>query len=128
MGSLSKRVERRERVGDVWAGRGPEGETVRREGEGEGDGLLLNCGDTGGDARPGECGRVGGCIFLLPNGLRAGLGEGGGLCLLMDARGEEGGDGRRIEALGEPGGLRRIIEARGEWGGDGCRAMGGGDL
>lgn len=50
VGSLSSRVERRERVGDDWDGRGPAGDKLRRDGEGEGDGLLLSCGERGGDA------------------------------------------------------------------------------
>lgn len=129
VGSLSKRVERRDRVGDPRPGRGPVGETVRCDGEGEGESLLLSWGETGGDARVGERGRAGDSIFFPPNGLRAGLcAAGGGLGLLMEARGEPGGERRRIEALGEPGGLLRIMEVRGERGGDGGRAMGGGDL
>lgn len=47
VGSLSSRVELRERVGD---GRCPAGDKLRRDGEGEGDGLLLSCGETGRDA------------------------------------------------------------------------------
>lgn len=50
VGSLSSRVERRDRVGDNGAGRGPAGDRLRRDGEGEGDGLLLSCGERGGDA------------------------------------------------------------------------------
>lgn len=50
VGSLSSRVERRERVGDDGAGWGPAGDKLRRDGEGEGDGLLLSCGERGGDA------------------------------------------------------------------------------
>lgn len=50
VGSLSSRVERRERVGDNGAGRGPAGDRLRRDGEGEGDGLLLSCGEREGDA------------------------------------------------------------------------------
>lgn len=38
--------------------------------------------------------------------------EGGGLCLLMDARGEEGGERCLIEALGEFGELLPIMDAR----------------
>lgn len=49
------------------------------------------------------------------------MGDGGGLRLLIEARGEEGGDCCLIDALGEGGGLRRIIEARGEGGGEGPR-------
>lgn len=47
VGSLSSRVERRERVGDDddGAGRGPAGDKLRRDGGGEGDGLLLSCGE-----------------------------------------------------------------------------------
>lgn len=46
----------------------------------------------------------------------------------MEARGEEGGDRRLIDGLGDGGGLCRIIEARGEWGAEGPRARGEGDL
>lgn len=56
------------------------------------------------------------------------MGDGGGLRLLMEVRGEEGGERRLIDALGDGGGLRRIMEARGEWGGEGPRVRGDGDL
>lgn len=116
VGSLSSRVERRESVGDDEAGLGPTGDKLRRDREGDGDGLLLSCGERGGDTRPGARGEGDGepRIVLPPNGLRAGPGDGGGLCLLMEARGDEGGERRLIDALGEDGGLRRIMEARGE--------------
>lgn len=45
VGSLISRVERRESVGDVGAGRGPAGDKLRRDRDGEGDGLLLSCGE-----------------------------------------------------------------------------------
>lgn len=129
VGSLSRRVERRERVGDGGAGRGPAGEKLRWEGDGEGEGLRLSCGERGGgDARRGERGREGDPSLLPPNGLWAGAVEGGGgLRLLIEARGE-GGECRLMEALGEAGGLRRIMDARGEWGGEGARAKGEGGL
>lgn len=65
-------------------------------------------------------------IFLASNGLRAGAGPGGGL--LMERRGDKGGERRLTDALGEDGGLCWIMEARGEREGEGPRARGGGDL
>lgn len=50
VGSLTSLVERRERVGDDGAGRGPAGEKLRGDREGEGDGLLLSCGERVTDA------------------------------------------------------------------------------
>lgn len=47
VGSLSNRVERRDRVGEDG---GPAGVIVRRDREGEGDGLLPSCGERRGDA------------------------------------------------------------------------------
>lgn len=127
VGSLSKRVERRERVGDEWVGWGPAGEKLRREGEGVGEALLLSWGEAGGDARRGERGGEGEPrTFLPPNGLRAAEGEGGGLGRLMEARGEEGVEPRIMEALGEVGGLRRIMW--GECGAEGPRAREEGGL
>ena len=42
VGSFSSRVERRERVGDEGTGLDVAGEKLRRDGEGEGEGLLRN--------------------------------------------------------------------------------------
>ena len=86
VGSLIKRVERRERVGDGGARRGPAGDILRERG-GEGERFLLSMGEVGGDARRGETEGDGELISLiLPSGLREG--EVGGLALLMDARGD----------------------------------------
>lgn len=49
VGSLSRRVERRDRVGDEGTVRSPVGDKLRCDGEGEGDSLLLSCGERGGD-------------------------------------------------------------------------------
>jgi hypothetical protein len=86
VGSLIKRVERRDSVGEACARRGPAGDILRERG-GEGECLLLSMGEVGREACRGDTDGAGELISrILPSGLREG--EVGGLALLMDARGD----------------------------------------